>query len=132
MGLLDHILSGMAGTAGGGQSSGIQNVLTSLLGGGSSQSGMMGQPGMTGGGIGNLLQLVSMFQNSGHGGIVDSWVGTGQNQNISPDQLHSVLGEDRVSDLSHQSGMPTHDLLSQLSQHLPQIIDQLTPNGRLP
>lgn len=87
------------------------------------------QTGSTGGGLGRLL---SSFQQAGSGHIAQSWVGNGPNQPVSPQQLQTVFGEDQVQTMSRQSGMAPHDFLSQLSQHLPRVVDGMTPNGRMP
>jgi uncharacterized protein YidB (DUF937 family) len=81
------------------------------------------------GGLGNLIKE---FQNSGHGRAAESWVGTGPNQKIAPNELASALGNDTIDALSRQTGVGREDLLAGLSQHLPDLINQLTPNGRLP
>ena len=130
MGLLDQVIAGMMG--GGGNASPMGGVLSSLLGGGGQQQGGMGmggQGGMAAGGIGGL---VSMFEQAGLGHIAQSWVGNGPNQPVSPDQLQSVFGQDRVQSMASQSGMQPQDFLSQLSQHLPNAVNGMTPNGRLP
>jgi uncharacterized protein YidB (DUF937 family) len=81
------------------------------------------------GGLGNLIKE---FQDSGHGRAAQSWVGTGPNQKIAPNELASALGNDTIDALSRQTGVGREDLLAGLSQHLPDLINQLTPNGRLP
>ena len=81
------------------------------------------------GGLGNLIKE---FQDSGHGRAAQSWVGTGPNQKIAPNELASALGNDTLDALSRQTGVGREDLLAGLSQHLPDLINQLTPNGRLP
>jgi uncharacterized protein YidB (DUF937 family) len=81
------------------------------------------------GGIGGLLEKL---QNAGHSDIAKSWVGPGQNLPIEPGQLRSALGQSAVSDAAQQAGVTEQDLLSQLSQSLPQLVDKLTPNGRIP
>ena len=126
MSLLTQVLGG----AGGGSSSPLQNVLTGLLAGGQQGGvGGMGGLGAQGGGLGDL---VAGFQRAGLGHIADSWVGTGPNHPVSPDQLRNVLGQDRVRDMADQAGMDQSSLLSQLAQHLPKAVDGMTPNGRLP
>ncbi|MFT4098588.1 MAG: YidB family protein [Rhodoblastus sp.] len=85
-----------------------------------------------GGLLGGLGDLVSKFQKAGHGGAVDSWVGSGQNQPIQPGQLGSALGQTTISDLARQAGISEQDLLNGLAQALPGVIDKLTPGGRLP
>jgi uncharacterized protein YidB (DUF937 family) len=59
-------------------------------------------------------------------------VGTGSNKPISPNDLVSALGADRINSLMAQSGMSREELLNGLTQNLPEVIDQLTPEGRLP
>ena len=95
--------------------------------------GMLGQGQSQGaGGLGGLAGLVGKFQQGGLGDVVGSWVGTGQNLPISADQLGKVLGNDTVSGLAQQLGMGHGDMLGQLSQMLPQMVDKLTPNGHVP
>jgi uncharacterized protein YidB (DUF937 family) len=122
MGLLDQMLGALPGTSGG--SSSLPNALMSLLGGNQGGSAI----GMSSG----LQALVSRFQAAGLGHIAQSWVGSGPNQPVTPNQLHTALGDEQVQSMASQSGLAPHDLLSQLSQHLPGLIDRLTPNGRLP
>jgi uncharacterized protein YidB (DUF937 family) len=81
---------------------------------------------------GALDNLIKGFQDSGHGRTAQSWVGTGPNQKIAPNDLADALGSDMVEALSRQTGITREDLLAGLSQHLPDLVDQLTPKGRLP
>jgi uncharacterized protein YidB (DUF937 family) len=81
------------------------------------------------GGLGGLLQK---FQQAGQGDVLNSWIGGGQNQPIQPGTLGQVLGSQTVQDLAQKAGINPNDLLGQLAQHLPEIINKLTPNGRLP
>ena len=81
---------------------------------------------------GGLNDLLKQFQQSGHSDTANSWVGTGPNKAISPNDLASALGADKINALMTQSGMSRDDLLQGLSQYLPQVVDQLTPEGRLP
>jgi uncharacterized protein YidB (DUF937 family) len=120
MALLDQVLGSLMG-GGGSSSSSLQGVLMTILGG--------GQQGGMGGGLGGLL---ATLQQAGLGDIAQSWVGHGANQPVSPEQLHSAFGDDQVQSMAAQSGMAPHDFLSQLSQHLPNVVNSLTPNGRLP
>src|SRR5205823_1640851 len=69
---------------------------------------------------------------SGHGDAARSWVGTGPNKAIPKGDLANALGADTLDELSKHIGMDRGDLLSGLSQHLPEFVDQLTPEGRLP
>jgi uncharacterized protein YidB (DUF937 family) len=81
---------------------------------------------------GGLNDLVKQFQQSGHGDVVNSWVGPGSNKTIAPNQLAEALGSDRINALAAHSGMSREELLDGLSQELPDVIDQLTPEGRVP
>jgi uncharacterized protein YidB (DUF937 family) len=81
---------------------------------------------------GGLDELINQFKKNGFQDVVNSWIGTGQNQAISPGQLREALGQKTVNDLSRQADTPQDDLLAQLSKYLPGVIDKLTPNGQLP
>ena len=81
------------------------------------------------GGLGDLL---NQFQQKGHGDTANSWVSNGPNKQISPGDLASALGADQIDSLSAQSGMSRDELLKGLSQYLPDAINHLTPDGRLP
>ena len=132
MGLLDQVIGGlMGGTVNSVGGSPMGGVLSSLLGGGQ-QGGMGNQGGMAGMGGGGVGGLVSMFEQAGLGHIAQSWTGNGPNQPVSPQQLQGVLGEDRVNSMASQSGMQPQDFLSQLSQHLPNAVNGMTPNGQVP
>src|ERR1700722_18281129 len=85
--------------------------------------------GILGGGLNDLLH---QFQQAGQGETVNSWVGKGSNRAISPDDLTKALGPDQINTLIAHSGLSRQELLDGLSQHLPEIVDHLTPNGRLP
>jgi uncharacterized protein YidB (DUF937 family) len=79
-----------------------------------------------------LANIIKGLQANGHGRVADSWVGTGSNEEIAPKDLANALGHDTLNTLSKQTGLSTDDLLAGLSQHLPDLVDQLTPHGRLP
>ena len=81
---------------------------------------------------GGLNELLGRFQQSGHGDIANSWIGTGPNRAISPDELQEALGPDTVSTLAQEAGVSDIDVLSGLSRDLPGAIDQLTPDGEIP
>ena len=129
MGILDTVLGGLLGGGAGGNASPMGGVLSSLLGG--SQKGGMGmaQQGGMAGGLGGLM---SSFEQAGLGHIAQSWVGNGANQPVSSQQLQSVFGEQQVQGMASQAGMAPNDFLSQLSQHLPNAVNGMTPNGQLP
>jgi uncharacterized protein YidB (DUF937 family) len=117
----------LSGALGGG---GLGNLLKGGLGGGLGGLLAGGAAGsVISGGLGDLL---NQFQQSGHGDTANSWVSPGPNKQISPGDLASALGADQINTLTSQTGMSRDDLLAGLSQHLPDVINQLTPHGRLP
>jgi uncharacterized protein YidB (DUF937 family) len=85
-----------------------------------------------GGLLGGLGGLLSKLQKGGLGNVANSWIGSGQNQPVSPGRLSSALGPDIIKTLAQRSGLSEEDLTRQLSQVLPGLVDKLTPNGRLP
>jgi len=102
---------------------GLAGVLRTIFGGGSVPGPVLSR------GISNTVQDI---ERSGDGEIARSWVGRGPNRPISPEKLEAALGEDGINDLMQQTGMERDDLLAMLSEHLPRVIDHLTPEGRLP
>jgi uncharacterized protein YidB (DUF937 family) len=79
-----------------------------------------------------LSGLVNSLTNAGAGGQVNSWVGNGANQPIDPAHLGQALGPDVLSQLAARTGLTQEQLMQGLSQVLPQLVHNLTPNGRLP
>lgn len=118
MGLLDSLLGSLS-QSGAGSGSGNELLDTVLR--------MVNDPAH--GGLPGLLQS---FQDKGLGGIVDSWVSTGQNMPISPDQLAQGLGSDKLGSLAQSLGMDQGALSSKLSELLPNVVDKLTPGGQVP
>jgi uncharacterized protein YidB (DUF937 family) len=108
MGMLDGLLGGIVGA-------GMVSVVTNII---EKHGGLQG--------------VVSEFEKNGLGPTVKSWVGTGPNQAISPDDVHKALGPDLLQQLSAKSGLSVQDLAQRLSQVLPQAVDKLTPDGSIP
>ena len=79
---------------------------------------------------GGLAGLIERFQQGGLGELVSSWVSAGPNQPVSGDQLHAVLGDGMVSELSQQSGLEKGSVLEHLATLLPSLVDQATPDGQ--
>jgi len=88
--------------------------------------------GADGGLLGGLGGLLNKFQQNGLGDVMNSWVGPGENKPVSPGQLGSTLGPDILKQLTQKTGLSQQDLMAQLSQILPGVVDKLTPEGRLP
>jgi uncharacterized protein YidB (DUF937 family) len=110
------------GATGGALDDLLKGGLGGLLGGGAAGSVVSG----------GLNDLLKQFQQNGQGDVAKSWIGPGTNQAISPNDLASALGADRINTLAGFSGMSRDDLLDGLSRQLPGVVDQLTPHGRLP
>jgi len=81
---------------------------------------------------GGLSGIVSQFEKQGLGDTVRSWVGTGANQPISPDQVHQALGADTVRQMAEQMGVAPDVLAAKLSEIMPKAIDHMTPGGTVP
>jgi uncharacterized protein YidB (DUF937 family) len=86
-------------------------------------------PGSIVGGLGGLLK---QFQQAGLGEVVDSWINTGPNKTVAPGKIAEALGPEVIDTLSQRTGLPRDQVVAILSQVLPQAVDQLTPEGRLP
>lgn len=120
---LSSTLGGLLGGGGGGGLGDLlKGGLGGLLAGGAAGSVLSG-------GLGSLL---SQFQQNGQGAVADSWVGRGQNQDISTSDLARSIGSDDLDALAQHTGLSRPDLLSGLSRELPGAVDELTPEGRLP
>jgi uncharacterized protein YidB (DUF937 family) len=120
MGLLDSIVGQVAGALGSG-AAGPQGGLLEAV------TGLLNNP-QTGG----LQGLIQAFEQQGLGHVISSWIGTGQNLPISADQLQAVLGNAQVQAIAQKLGLSPQDITSHLSQLLPQVVDQVTPNGQVP
>lgn len=131
----------------GGGGGGLGDILGSVLGGGSAGSGSAGGLGdLLKGGLGGLLaggaagsilgggldDLMKQLQQGGQKDAVDSWVSKGPNKEIAPNDLAGALGADQINMMMNQSGLSRQELLQGLSQYLPGMVDQLTPDGRMP
>jgi len=108
MGLLDGVLGGIVGA-------GMVSVVSDII---DRHGGLNG--------------VVNQFHRQGFGDTVRSWVGTGQNIPIAPDELHKALGPETMNQLAAKLGMTPQELATKLSTALPQAIDKLTPDGVVP
>ncbi|MDN7428570.1 YidB family protein [Burkholderia sp. AU45388] len=116
MGLLDIVGGLIGGQAGGNSQSAL--IATAL-------EFINNQPG-------GLNGLIEKFKAGGAGEIIGSWVGTGENQPISPDTLQNVLGSDVVGALASKVGIDPSQASSILAQVLPHVVNGATPNGEVP
>jgi len=81
---------------------------------------------------GGFSALLGAFHQKGLGGIASSWVATGPNQSISPEQIQSVLGNEHIQQFADKAGIPTEQASGKIAEYLPQVVDKLTPNGQVP
>jgi uncharacterized protein YidB (DUF937 family) len=85
---------------------------------------------------GNILDglggLIKQFQQKGFGETIDTWVNSGANQDISSGEVSDALGRDVVDELSRRTGLSRDQVVEELSRMLPNAVDKLTPEGRLP
>lgn len=143
MGLLDVVGGMLGGAPGHGQAQGGGlGDLAAMLGQGGGQGGApSGQAALlqmvlsllaNNGQGGGLAGLMEKFQAAGLGEQMNSWVGAGQNLPVSAEQLGGVFGQDQLSQMAEKMGLSTGDLGAQLSQMLPQAVDQFTPGGQAP
>ncbi len=107
MGLLDGILGGAVGAA-------LTTAVNNLI---EQHGGVQG--------------LVNELTQKGLGPAVQSWIGTGENHPVTPDQVHQAIGPDTLKELAAKAGMSTDELAAKLSEILPQAVDKLTPAGRI-
>lgn len=78
---------------------------------------------------GGVRGLVDKFEKEGFGSTIKSWVGTGENEPISPDEVKQAVGTDELDELAQRAGMTREELAAKLSEILPKAVDKLTPNG---
>ena len=115
MGLLDSILNAVSGKS---DVSGEAAPLTGIL------SGLLAQSG-------GLQGLVNKFSQSGQGNAFSSWVGMGENQPVSSDQIQKTLGSDQINALAARMGVDPALASQFLAEYLPKIVDKLTPKGKV-
>jgi uncharacterized protein YidB (DUF937 family) len=76
--------------------------------------------------------LIDQFQKKGLGDVIESWVNRGTNKGVAPDQVSVALGGDVVNELSRRTGLTRDQVVAELARMLPNVVDKLTPDGRLP
>ena len=108
MGMMDGLLGGIVGA-------GVVSAVNSIL---EKNGGLQG--------------VVNEFERNGLGATISSWVGTGPNQPISPGDLRRTLGPDLLQQLAAKTGISIEELTEKLAQVLPQAVDKMTPDGKIP
>jgi uncharacterized protein YidB (DUF937 family) len=118
MGLFDSVVGGVLNNMGDGNGAQGGDIMQMVM-------GLMQQNG-------GLAGLVEMFNKSGLSRQAASWVGTGDNLPVSADQISSALGSGPLAELAGKFGIDPQQLSGSLAQYLPEVVNQMTPNGRLP
>jgi uncharacterized protein YidB (DUF937 family) len=118
-GLLGGLEKSLGGTPGSGTPGGLGQVLSGL-----------GAGGAVTGGLGDLM---NSFRDAGHGEVADSWVKPGvPTQGLTPQQVAQAVGEDNLNQLTQSTGLSRDELLKRLATAIPQTVDKLTPDGKMP
>lgn len=125
-------IGGMLSGLGGQQGDGAAANPADLVGGLLKQFGGGATGGEGGVSVDALGGLVAQLQASGLGDQVQSWIGTGNNKEVDPQQLRAAIGDDKLGGLAARTGLPIEQLLPMLAAFLPQIVNMLTPKGKLP
>jgi uncharacterized protein YidB (DUF937 family) len=158
MGLLSQVLTGViASRMGGRMGGGLGGALGGAVLGGAMRRGGRGSPvmkalllllaakaardymgrrgagaGAGGPSAGGLGALIEQFNRTGHGDVINSWIGRGPNRTLPPQQLADALGADTIDALQQETGMEREEMLQELADTLPEAVDQLSPEGAAP
>lgn len=81
---------------------------------------------------GGLTGMLDKFRGAGLGQKADSWVGTGRNEELSPDEVEQALGADEIERIARETGMSPDEVRARLAEGLPEAINQVTPDGQVP
>jgi uncharacterized protein YidB (DUF937 family) len=108
----------------------LGNALAGVTG---EQGGVLnGVMGMINSHPGGLAGLVQTCEKQGLGGVCRSWIGTGPNQTITPEQIQQVLGNEKIQAFAREHNIDMNQVSTQLAQFLPMVIDKMTPSGTIP
>lgn len=147
MGLLDQILGGLGGmqgrgapmgrTGGGGTGRIVMSLLPIVLSmlanrqrGGRGMGGLGGLGGLAG--AGGLGALIAQMTQRGYGSQAQSWVSTGPNEPLPPQAVSELFGQQELADIAAQAGLSEDETREGLAELLPEVVDRVTPEGRLP
>ena len=119
-GMLGQILGGLLGGGQQGQQSPLVGILEQVL-------ATKDANGNTG-----VAAIVSRFQAAGATQQAQSWVGTGSNQPVSPDQVSEAFGSDKIEAWAQQAGTTPEAMRQVLSEAVPHVVDHMTPGGQVP
>jgi len=111
---------------------GVLDQITSKLGGQDGQEGGLASIQNFFSSNGGLQGLTDKLSNSGLGKQVQSWVGTGENEPVSGQQVQQALGPDEVHNMAQQAGMSDEQASDELAKAMPEMVNQATPQGQIP
>lgn len=114
MGLFDSISNTVLGKFMGGTQGNVAGIATELL---NEHGGLSG--------------LLDKFKKGGLGDVALSWVGKGENLPITAEQVSSILGNSTIANLAEKFGVSPETMSAQLAEHLPAIVDKVTPSGEV-
>ena len=97
-----------------------------------SDGGIFDTIAKTFGADGGLREVLDRFRNAGSGDKVDSWVKDGPSEGLEPHQVEAAVDEATLTSLSQQTGLSREELLRRLALELPNAVDRMTPDGKLP
>ena len=118
---LDSILGSVLGSLGGSRGGQMGNIASMLL---------PAVAGLVAGG--GLQKIIGQFESHGLADVAGSWVGKGENQSVTPDQVNQALRHDAVAQVATQTGLTHDEAAAAISQVLPAVVDQVTPDGAVP
>jgi uncharacterized protein YidB (DUF937 family) len=83
-------------------------------------------------GVGGYQGVLDKLNQAGLGQQVRSWLATGgKNLPVSASQIEAALGDQHLQQLARSFGVPVDQIGSILAQHLPNAVDQASPNGTI-
>ena len=128
---LENILGSLMGGAS--QGGGLGGLLGGMLGGGGNQASAAAPAANLEGALGGLVGIKDMFNKAGLGHLADSWIGTGDNQPVSADQIKQAMGASgQLGQLAQAAGVSEDEAAQHLTELLPEIVNKLTPQGSIP
>lgn len=81
---------------------------------------------------GGLQQILGGMRANGFSAQADSWVSTGENLPIGPEQVTQALGSSQVEQVAAQLGVGPEQASQVLARILPGLVNSVTPDGAPP
>jgi uncharacterized protein YidB (DUF937 family) len=94
--------------------------------------GQVFQSGLSNTGVSSALRdLQERFSSAGQGAAADSWISMEANRPLDVTEMEAALGTETLDELAQKTGLSRAELLLRLNAALPEVVDRLTPDGRL-